>query len=217
MDKSTDLCQGLDKKQLAKIESFFLVKEYKGGEVILKPEDKGRIFLVKKGRVELYQISDDGKKFITEIIGPGNIFGDVDNDVTSERFVEAVDGCVVCSIDENKFALVLDKFPSLSNKLLQQVSHRLVLAHKKAASLATDDVLRRFIKLMITLGRRRNESPKPHQMITDKYTHEHLAQMIGVSRQTITTIINKLEKRGLIKRVKKKFVFNKSQLEKLLP
>ncbi len=217
MDKLTDIFQGLDKKQLAKIESFFLCKEYKPGEVILKPGDKGRVFFVKKGRVELYQISDDGKKFITEILGPCNIFGDTNSGLTSERFVEAVDNCIVYSIDNEKFDLVLDKSPSISRKLFRQVSHRLALAHQKAASLANDDVLRRFIKLLISLGRRRSESPKLHQMITDKYTHEHLAQMIGVSRQTVTTIINELEKKSLVKRVKKKFIFNKSRLEELLP
>ena len=52
------------------------------------------------------------------------------------------------------------------------------------------------------------------ELVTDKFTHEQISQMLGVSRQTITTMISALQKKGIIRRKKKTFIFNQSKLEK---
>jgi len=48
--------------------------------------------------------------------------------------------------------------------------------------------------------------------ISEKFTHEELAQMLGISRQTVTTLINQLEKKGLISRKGKSIQFDPSRL-----
>jgi len=211
--KNIPLFENLSSEELSQIGTLFHVKEYKKGESILKPEDNDQIILVKKGRVEFYQISGDGKKFITELIGPGSLVGRLSNKYQTERFIEAVDDCIVYSIEKEKFYNLLNKFPALSLKLIDQLDSRLMLNQQKLVSLATDDVNKRLIKLIISLGKAKKSS---NQMITDKFTHEHLSQLLGISRQTTTIEINNLKKKGLIKVVKKRFIFNRSKLERLI-
>ena len=57
-----DLFKGLAKEKLKHVESFFSMREYRKKEVIFEPGDKDKVFIVKTGQVELYQLSLSGKK-----------------------------------------------------------------------------------------------------------------------------------------------------------
>ena len=59
-----DLFKGLAKDRLQNIESLFAMKEYCKREVIFEPGDKNKVFIVKTGQVELYQITPTGKKYV---------------------------------------------------------------------------------------------------------------------------------------------------------
>lgn len=95
---------------------------------------------------------------------------------------------------------------------MKQLFNRLLVVEKRMSSVASDNAFHRFIKLLLSLGKEKSENIME---VTDKFTHEELAQMLGISRQTVTTLINKLEKKGLIKRTQKTLQFIPSNLEKL--
>lgn len=208
-----DLFKSLTKEKLSKIEPLLSMREYCKKEVIFEPGDRDKVFIVKTGKVELYQLSPSGKKAIIEQLLPGSIFGDLGTDSPSDIFVEATVDSYVCSIGKNKFFSLVSRYPELSEKLMKSLFSRLTAVEKRMSSVAIDNALQRFIKLLLSLG-------KPTQMnsavLSDHFTHEELAQMLGISRQTVTTIINQLEKKGLIKRSNKILTFLPSELESLV-
>ncbi|NCN59143.1 cyclic nucleotide-binding domain-containing protein, partial [Candidatus Microgenomates bacterium] len=69
-----DLFKGFAKEKLDNIESLFAMKEYCKREVIFEPGDKDKVFIVKTGQVELYQLTQTGKKTIIERLLPGSFF-----------------------------------------------------------------------------------------------------------------------------------------------
>ncbi len=207
-----DLFNGLAKEKLQNIESFFAMRQYLKKEVIFEPGDKDKVFIVKTGQVELYQVSSSGKKAIIERLFAGSIFGDLGTEGETEVFVEATTDSYVCSLNKDKFFSLASQHPELSEKLMKQLFHRLTQVEKRMSSVATDNAFQRFIKLLLNLGK---EKSQDYMEISDKLTHEELAQMLGISRQTVTTIINQLEKKGLIKRTGKTIQFNPSELTKL--
>lgn len=209
-----DLFRGLAKDKLHKIESLFAMKQYGKREVIFEPGDKDKVFLVKTGQVELYQLTPEGKKTIIERLLPGSLFGDLGSEDSTEVFVEATVDSYVCSLGKNNFFTMVSQYPDLSEKLMKQLFNRLLSVEKRMSSVAADSALQRLIKLLLSLGK-----PKAHDYmeISDKFTHEELAQMLGISRQTVTTLINQLEKKGLIKRSHKVLQFDPSRLKNLTP
>ncbi|MBI4067323.1 Crp/Fnr family transcriptional regulator [Candidatus Gottesmanbacteria bacterium] len=208
-----DLFKGLAKEKLHTIESLLAMKEYYKREVIFEPGDKDKVFIVKTGQVELYQLNPSGKKAIIERLLPGSIFGDLGTDSPSDIFVEATVESYVCSINKNKFFSLVSQHPELSEKLMKSLFSRLVAVEKRMSSVATDNAFQRFIKLLLSLEK---TTEKNNAVLSDHFTHEELAQMLGISRQTVTTLINQLEKKGLIKRTNKTLIFLPSQLESLV-
>lgn len=207
-----DLFKGLTKENLKRVESFFFMKEYGKREVIFEPGDKDKVFIVKTGQVELYQLNVQGKKAIIERLLSGSIFGDLGTGAQAETFVESTTDSYVCSLSKNTFFSLVSQYPDLSEKLMKQLFNRLLLVEKRMSSVASDNAFNRLIKLLLSLGKKKSEDVME---ISEKFTHEELAQMLGISRQTVTTLINQLEKKGLITRSQKTLQFASSQLEQL--
>ena len=205
-----DLFRGLAKETLVKIESLFFMREYCKREVIFEPGDKDKVFIVKTGQVELYQLTPGGKKVIIERLLPASIFGDLGTQGTAETFVEATVDSYVCSLGKDNFFALISRHPQLSEKLMKQLFNRLLQVEKRMSSVATDNAIAQLIKLLLSLGKKKTED---YMEISDRFTHEELAQMLGISRQTVTTLINQLEKKGLIKRTHKTLQFVPSKLE----
>jgi len=206
-----DLFAGLPKDKLEEIERLFRMKLYCRGHVVYQPGESKRVYIVKTGKVEVSRITEDGQKYIVDILSKGSVFGNTGDKLDEETFVETLDDSYICDLNKDEFFGIISREPIVAEKLLRNLFDKLILAEKKAASLATDNVVKRFAKLMISLGRNGSFD----KMITDRYTHEQLGHMLGVSRQTITTLVNKMEREGRLKRVKKRMIFNPDELDDL--
>jgi len=203
------LFKGLTKEKLQNIESLFAMKEYCKREVIFEPGDKNKVFIVKTGQVELYQITPSGKKAIIERLLPGSFFGDLGTEGDSDLFVEATIDSYVCSLNKDEFFSMVSQYPELSEKLMKQLFNRLTQVEKRMSSVATDSAFQRIIKLLLNLGKKKADDS---MIVSEKFTHEELSQMLGISRQTVTTLINQLEKKGLITRSGKLIQFDPARL-----
>ncbi len=193
-------------------------KKYRKGEIIYRTGDGNKIFIVKAGRVEFYQLDENGGKYIVDYYKSGNIFGNFQTSMGPDPdiYMEAVEDTYVLVIKTDIFYAYLRKQPQLAVEIIKYFVQRLTIINRKSASLAIDNVFQKLIKLLVYLGMT-NEAAGDGMLTTDKFTHEQLAQMLGVSRQIVTILLNNLERKGAIKREKKHFIFKKSKLLALLP
>lgn len=206
-----NLFKSLPKDKLKQVEGLFNMKHYCKKEVIFEPGDHDKVFIVKTGDVELYRLNATGKKVIIERLRPGSFFGDLGTQGPIDLFVEATSDSYVCSLNRDKFFYLVSQYPDLSQKLMKQLFERLMHVEKRMSSIAIDNVLQRFIQLLLSLGK---EKTADIVEIPDKLTHEEIAQMLGTSRQTITKLMNDFERKGVIKRAKKSLQFKPYDLEK---
>lgn len=68
----------------------------RSGKIFYQPQDSGEVlFILKKGRVQPYRLSPEGKKLVVATIGPGTIFGEMGilGQGMQNSFAEAVGTC----------------------------------------------------------------------------------------------------------------------------
>lgn len=210
--KDIDIYKDLAALITPEMKQMFSFRKFNKDTIVSKPGDRGLVYILRSGRVALFEISTTGKKFIYSILKKGRIFGDYDICVPPTFYAQVLEDVELVEIKTKDFMSILMKEPTLLLKLFEYFYVRLLISQKKSVSLATEDVFHRLINLLIQLGKP-HESETRGELITDKYTHEQLSDMLGVSRQTITTMISNLQKKEIIKRKKKTFVFNKVKLE----
>lgn len=213
--KQLNLFKSLASQEIKKLSDHLIEKDYRKRQVILEPEDEDKVFILKSGRVEIYQLTPDGKKIIVDVLGPGNVFGDLGIDEVNEHFVEASTDSYVCAMKKGEFFDIVTKSQEIAKILIRELFAKIVESEEQVAALASDNITAKAKNLLLRLAKRHGKRQENNVTITTKFTHESLADMMGVSRPTMTELLNKLEKDGVIKRQGKIISYNPHKLASL--
>ena len=72
-----DIFQGLTSSDMQEIERMTTMTSARKGRVLYSSESQGEVLLIlKKGRVQLYRVAEDGRKLVTAILEAGSVFGE---------------------------------------------------------------------------------------------------------------------------------------------
>lgn len=213
--KQINLFKTLPEKDVKTISNHLVAKEYQKKEVVFEPEDHGKIFILKSGRVEIYELTADGKKIIVDVLGPGNVFGDLGIEEANEHFVEATTDSFVCVMNKNAFFDMVSKNPQIANSLVRELFVKIVESEKQIAALASDNLVIKVKNLLLRLGKKHGDKIENKVVLKSRFTHEELASMIGISRQTMTKVLGRLKNQKVISIDGKVISFDPQKLAQL--
>jgi CRP/FNR family transcriptional regulator len=189
------------------------MKRFQKGQTIFSPGSPSKVFIVKSGQVDLHYINPEGKKIIIDTLRPGSIFSTPSEKLTSDLDIEASKDSYICWVDRDEFISLISSYPYISAQFINHLFTRLSQAEQKIASLAGDNALDKLKKLLLRLGRQYGRPQGDTLIFTQRFTHEQLSQMLGISRQTLTTFLNQLEKDGYLNKQDKLLTLNTSKLQ----
>jgi len=197
---NTNFLSTLTTPQRQDIENISSVKLLSHREMPLNASTPlNNVFIIKSGRIKIYEISDTGKQIILWFCFPGEIFGLAELNINNDRkiYAESCNKSELLSIHSHDFNQFLFKHHAISLYLIDLLTHRMQLLAEQLLNCTSDDVTTRLIKL---LGRfsKYTAASSTHHHSQFKLTHQEIADMLGASRQTITSTISQLKKSGII-------------------
>jgi CRP/FNR family transcriptional regulator, anaerobic regulatory protein len=193
----------LDQDQMNEIMTMTRSISYKMGEHIYHAgDDSDSLYIVNKGRIRIYRLSESGKEQLVRILNPGDYTGELALFKKSEHesYAEAMMATGICVIKREDLQELLAKFPTISLKLLNEFSNRLEQSEKQTTRFSTETVETR-IGLFLA------ESIDPEldsNEITLPMSKKDLASYLGTTPETISRKLAELEDKGLIKQKPKK-------------
>jgi CRP/FNR family transcriptional regulator, cyclic AMP receptor protein len=119
--------QGLDDKELAKIEALCERRVFPDGTLIVQEDQKGgQVFLLLAGRVNIEVRSpfEQGRTQTIATLRSGELFGEVslaDGFLRSAN-ARAAEGCEVLSLDDAKLRAAMDADPALGYKVMKNLA-----------------------------------------------------------------------------------------------
>ncbi len=182
-------------------------------KLILEPEDKDKVYIIKQGQVRLYQLTENGKRMIIGALGPGDIFGNFGADGEGQNFAEASTDAFICVADRETFFRLVAEKPEVSARLLMRLFDQLSQAQDYLANVASGNVLTKLKFKLADLAKKYGEENGEKVKIAQRFTHEEIADMIGVSRETVTKLLGSLRRRGIIELDGRNVAFHKERLE----
>ena len=192
--KTIDIFQDLSKEEMLKMEKSVTMSTCKAGKVFYRPDDTAQVlFILKRGRVQFYKISPEGKKLIVLTIGPETVFGEMSilGQEMYNTFAEAIDDCVLCVMSRHDVERLILQNPQVGLRLMQVLSGRLQESEARLEELAFKSITGRLAALLLRLH-------EGHGPVIRGYTHQDLADMIGTYRETATQTLNEFKSAGLI-------------------
>lgn len=181
------LFQDLGERELAEIERTTTMSSCKRGTVFFAPEETGEVlFILKKGRVNLYRVTEEGKKLVTATLEPGSVFGEMAlaGQGMNGSFAEAAEDSTLCIMSRQDMQRVVQQYPSIALRMLEGMARRLDDAEERLADVAYKSVPARIAATLLRLSGPDN---KPVNL-----SHQDIADMVGTYRETATRILNEM-------------------------
>lgn len=195
-----EIFRDLTSQDLAEMDRTLTMATTPAGRIFYSPEETGEVlFILKKGRVQIYRISAQGKKLVLDTLGPGSIFGEISliGQGMHDSFAEAVEDCVICVISRDELERLLLRKPQIALRFLEVFGQRLAEAETRLEDLAFKSVPARLASLLLRLGKEQGAT-------IIGFTHQDLAEMVGTYRETTTATLNQFRARGLLSIGRKK-------------
>ncbi len=199
--KSVPFMAGLPEDMLQKITSHFVTLSHPANQVILLENDwGGSVYFILEGWVKIRTYNLDGKEVTLNIIGKGEIFGEMAAIDKMPRSTDAITltKTIIGRVPAQDFVELINNEPmaglrlvQLMAKRLRQVNRRLQLREANSISRVADAILF-LVEGQGTEGEQGTEIPN--------LPHRELSSLSGLARETVTRVLTKLEKKGLIQR-----------------
>ena len=195
------------------------VQEVPKGRLLNTPGvEPGRLHLVLQGRLRAYQMSADGHELLLELIPEGGFDGLLSVAGRRGHFTEADADSTIVSIGPPALERLIELEPRVASNLMRLIIERLEgrEAHLQAVVLhdPTQRLARQLLALGETLGRRREGSGGI--ALGPRITHQMLADMLGVRRETVTLHIGRLVDLGALKVEKGRFILEPGALKRIV-
>ncbi len=191
----------LDKETLGKIASLGKRKSYEKENIILLEEDIGSaLFVITKGKVKVSRVSSDGREVILTILGKSDFFGEMAilDGLNRSATVTAIEDSELFIIQRNDFIDLLKSHPEIAISLLQELTRRLRAADIKIKALSLKDAEGKVATVILQIAEDLGKIKHRVVEIEKLPLQQDLANMAGVSRETISRTLHSFAKKGLI-------------------
>ncbi len=194
----------LTKDEMQALDRMAVMRNAPRNQVIYFPEDTSdTVFLLKKGKVKISRIAESGKEMILAILGPGEIFGElsITGQIKREEIAEATEDAVICSVSISDFQNMMAMNSKFNLQVTKFIGFRLKKIQSRLESLifkTAEQRVRFLLKELAEEHGRQLITDPDERVIKMRLTHEDIAKLSATSRQTVTTVLNDLEKHGLI-------------------
>jgi len=192
------LFKGLPKNYLEDVRRIAIGKDFKKGEAIFFEGDEADgFYVVVAGRVKVFKLSLDGKEQIFHILGPGEPFGEVPV-FAGEDFPANAEAMVASRLfffPRKAFTGLISEDPSLALNMLAILSKRLRQFTVQVEHLSFKEVPGRLAVYLLYLSDQKGGQAHVRLAISKG----QLASLLGTIPETLSRILAKMSKAGLIR------------------
>lgn len=158
------------------------------------------LYILKEGKVKITKLSENGKELTVDILGSGDLFGELSMTGENERTTsaETMENSYICKVSGAEFADFLSNKPQFSFKITKWFGWRLQKIETRLQDMIFQDVPTRLVTTLKDLASRYGTDISGTDKKSIKFSHQELANLIGATRETVTLELNNLKKDGII-------------------
>ena len=211
---AVDLFQGTAQRDARKISSLSTDKQFpRGTRIFGEGESADAVYVLRRGMVKLSSLSDKGRETILHILKPDEVFGELLLSEQQRPFTAvALEDSLVTIISKESFVELLSTVPSVALTFIRLLSKRLASVERGLAEFGHTWSYHRLARVLLQLAEDYGKEVPNGTLINVRLTHEDLANLIGTSRETVTTQLNRFTRMGVLKRDARRFIVVKSKL-----
>lgn len=202
MLRDIPLLAGLPESTLATLSHRLAVGHHPPDKLLIIEEDWGTtVYFILQGWVKIRTHNREGREITLNILGPGEIFGEMAALASSSRSTDVVSVTPVTlgTLSSRDFMALVQQEPVVGLHLSQLMSKRLRQLNRRLRVRESDSVARvADVLLFLAEGQGR---PSTQGVEIPNLPHRELGSLSGLTRETVTRVLRRLEQEGVIERV----------------
>jgi CRP-like cAMP-binding protein len=177
------------------------MRSHPASQVILLENDWGSsVYFILNGWVKIRTYNLDGKEVTLNILGKGELFGEMAplDEVPRSTDVITLAPTTIGNMPAQDFVQLLNVEPQAGIRLAQLMARRLRQVNRRLRLRESDSTSRVADILLFLADGQGKRGPNGTEI--PNLPHRELSSLSGLARETVTRVLSKLEKKGLIVR-----------------
>ena len=200
--KTIPLFSELSDEDIERIERIIIKKNFVKDQIVLFEEDTARyMYIVYAGKVRVVKQSKEGREQIIAINKKNDYFGEMAllDGRTAPATVIAHEDAVIGLIAKSDFDNLLLSLEKIRNKIIGLLCSQLRDSWAMIKILSFDNAEHRIMGVLKRMHELYGVVDDRGGIITVRLTHQQIANYASVTRETVTRVLNRLEKENVIK------------------
>jgi len=193
--------RGLPSSIVEQALAHVVTRQHPANRVILLENDWGTsVYFILSGWVKIRTYNIDGKEVTLNIIGRGELFGEMAplEEVPRSTDVITLTPTVVANLPATDFVNLVSTEPQAGIRLAKLMARRLRQLNRRLR-LREADSTARVADILLFLADGQGKQGTGGIEIPN-LPHRELSSLSGMARETVTRVLGKLERKGIIKR-----------------
>ena len=174
-----------------------VVRRYPARTLLLSEDDSSdTLYLIISGRVKAFGATPDGREVVYSTQGAGEMFGEISLDGgPRSASVMTLQSTTCVVIPGAQIRALMADHPELIDYILRKLIGLVRRATDDVKSLALGDVYQRLSRLLESLD---HVESNGYRVLSERLTHQAIAERIGCSRELVSRILKQLVERGYL-------------------
>lgn len=197
---SKPVLESLPSDDLRKFREQLRLKRVKKGRELFKEGNYPRaVYIVKRGKVKLFQRGQNGAETIVYIYTAGEMFGyrSILCNEKNPASAQTLEESAIYMLSARDFIQMLEESASLSTVLLRNLSHEFTVLVNKIGAFAQKSVRERTALSLLILGEKYRK-PGTRDLIEITLSRHDLAAFVGTTIETIARILRRWREEKII-------------------
>lgn len=199
--KSSSFFDFFSPEEASLVKSKAVRKEYVKGEFLFREKSYSKgIYIIRKGKVKIFQTNREGKQSIAYIYKKGDYFGYRPLLAEEPHPVSAVamDNVIVTFISRELFGNMLSRSSHLSRKLLNVLSKEFSVWINKMTTFSQYGVKERVALSLLILNKVYQRADENPRSVTISINRDDFAGYVGTAKETLVRMLRTFKDEKII-------------------
>ncbi|WP_421903871.1 Crp/Fnr family transcriptional regulator [Maridesulfovibrio sp.] len=188
--------------QLQALQTIGIRREIPTGQLVFSQGGHAdELFLIRRGRIKLSKVSEDGAEVTLDFRKHGDVLGEnlFSGAGTYPVTARAIEGTITCGFNLNDFQSLILQNPDIGLSVIKSMSNKILSLSNRIESIAEVNLEDRLYSVLSCISKEHGCKIGGEYQFPFKLTHEELAFLVGAHRVSITKAMQALASKDRIK------------------
>jgi len=173
---------------------------HKGDKIFTDGQEMHALYAIRSGTFKTFTVNEQGEEQITGFHLAGDLLGfDAIADTEHKSFAQALETSMICEIPYNNLDKLSNTMPKLKKQVLRLMSNEIRTDQEMLTLLNRKNAEQRVATFIVSLSDRYHARGLSAAEFRLTMTRSDIGNYIGLTVETISRLLNRFHKNGLIK------------------